>query len=293
MSRNPQKAASLLPQNMGGEAAAGTLRLRVLWSLPQAHQKHLFDEVKKLCGAYVRRNSPSGITTEDLVSEVWEKFLGATSLRDKDEDPHTEPSQSTIDPHDPECDGRVVWLQKEMQSICSNQALAHRCEDIRRKLWGRALPQGVRRIVQSEEGDDFDESSSDSDQEHSLVEADSRAVWRGLLLLMEQELPSDDDVTRVLSTIKKEPDIFESSSTRWPVGTLIRLLSRDFPPPPPWDDNRVDNAKRRLKRWIQGLKKRNGLDDIDLEALFARVAYRQDLGEGLVREVSRPTRLHS
>jgi hypothetical protein len=76
------------------------------------------------------------------------------------------------------------------------------------------------------------------------------------------------------------------------VQTLIKLLNV-FCAPPPWNDDRVDSAKRRLTRWIKGLMRKNGLDAIDLEGLFARVGRQEELGKQVVRKGSRPAKLHS
>jgi hypothetical protein len=52
---------------------------------------------------------------------------------------------------------------------------------------------------------------------------------------------------------------------------IVTLLKERIPPPT-WNSDRVDNAKRRLLTWINRLMRKNGLDATDLEALFARVA---------------------
>ena len=70
-------------------------------------------------------------------------------------------------------------------------------------------------------------------------------------------------------------DILEDSSSQWPVNRIVALLNQQFPPPT-WTDRRVDNAKKRLLKWIRQLMLNNGLDATDLEALFAGVARRED-----------------
>ncbi len=47
-------------------------------------------------------------------------------------------------------------------------------------------------------------------------------------------------------------------------------------PPRTWTGDRADNAKRRLLKWIKRLMRKNGLDEVDLETLFARVAGEQE-----------------
>jgi hypothetical protein len=58
------------------------------------------------------------------------------------------------------------------------------------------------------------------------------------------------------------------------VGRLVTVLNAEFSPPP-WSDDRVENAKKRLLSWVQRLMRQNGLDATDLEAVFARVARQQ------------------
>jgi hypothetical protein len=59
---------------------------------------------------------------------------------------------------------------------------------------------------------------------------------------------------------------------------IVALLNARFSPPP-WTDRRADNAKRRLLNWISRLMRKNGLDAVDLEAVFARVARQHERNE--------------
>src|SRR5262249_18272040 len=130
---------------------SGTFALRVLWTLSQAHQNFLFHEVRGLCRHYLRSKpeDASEISSEELVSEVWAKLIGRITMPDPDDaadrSNFPDPSGWTIDPQVPENDGRVVWLIRE---IGGSRALAHRCEDIRRRRWGRATPGVGRPLVQ-------------------------------------------------------------------------------------------------------------------------------------------------
>jgi hypothetical protein len=66
---------------------SGTFALRVLWSLPQAHQAFVFHEIRGLCRHYLR-NKPedaSEISSEELVSEVWAKLIGRITMPDPDD----------------------------------------------------------------------------------------------------------------------------------------------------------------------------------------------------------------
>jgi hypothetical protein len=110
---------------------SGTFALRVLSTLPQAHQAYVFHEVSGLCRHYLRSKpeDASEISSEELVSEVWAKLIGSITMPDPDDAAERrnfpDPSDWTIDPQAPENDGRVVWLIRE---VGGPRALAHRCD---------------------------------------------------------------------------------------------------------------------------------------------------------------------
>jgi hypothetical protein len=249
----------------------GTFALRVLGTLPQAHQAFVFREIGGLCRHYLRSNpeAASEISSEELVSEVWAKLIGSVTMPDPNDPAERsnfpDPSDWTIDPHVPENDGRVVWLIRE---VGGPRALAHRCEDIRRRRWGRATPGVGRPLVQPAESPDIE---TDPD-EVGLESADAVNIWRGVLITAERTFQPDDDVCKLLRMLAKVPGVLdESHGSRWPVGRLVTILNAEFSPPP-WSDDRVENAKKRLLNWVQRLMRENGLDATDLEAVFARVA---------------------
>jgi hypothetical protein len=105
-----------------------------------------------------------------------------------------------------------------------------------------------------------------------LGSADAVNTWRGVLITAERTFQADDDVCKLLRMLAKVPGVLEGShGSRWPVGRLVTILNAEFSPPP-WSDDRVENAKKRLLNWVQRLMRQNGLDATDLEAVFARVA---------------------
>jgi hypothetical protein len=82
----------------------------------------------------------------------------------------------------------------------------------------------------------------------------------------------------LLRLLAENPGLLHNSSGgQWPISGITAELNDRFPPPS-WTSDRVDNAKRRLVNWIKRLKRENGLDDVDLEGLFARVARQQEGG---------------
>jgi hypothetical protein len=282
--RNRDESSAPAPES-------GTFALRVLGTLPQAHQRFVFDEICGLCRHYLRSKpeDASEVSSEELVSEVWAKLIGSITMPDPNDaverSNSPDPSDWTIDPYVPENDGRVVWLIRE---IGGSRALAHRCEDIRRRRWGRATPGVGRPLVQLSELPDV-ETGPD---EGGLGQADAVNIWRGVLITAERTFRPDDDVCKLLRMLAKVPGVLEGShGSRWPVGKLVTILNAKFSPPP-WSDDRVENAKKRLLNWVQRLMRQNGLDATDLEAVFARVARQQVQRQTLVPE-SRETNLQS
>jgi hypothetical protein len=78
-----------ISRRSGGERSApapesGTFALRVLWTLPQAHQAFVFHEIRGLCRHYLRSKpeDASEISSEELVSEVWAKLIGSITMPD-------------------------------------------------------------------------------------------------------------------------------------------------------------------------------------------------------------------
>ena len=275
-SRNTH-GASVSPSSVasgGGGAARAELRLRVLLSLPATHQRYLFEKVRVLCSSYLRKEGVplSELTPRELLSEVWLKLLGTVSLDETEEFTGAAAPEWTVDPQAPERDGRVVWL---VQEIGGAGAIAHRHEDIRRERFGRAKPEVGRPIVQPGVEDETAELGSDPNQAITLQEKDADRAWRGLLATANNQFQQHDDVSMLLRLMNDVRDILEDSSSQWPVNRIVALLNQQFPPPT-WTDRRVDNAKKRLLKWISRLMQKNGLDATDLEALFAGVARRED-----------------
>jgi len=128
--------------------------------------------------------------------------------------------------------------------------------------------------------------------EGGLGQADAVNIWRGVLITAERTFRPDDDVCKLLRMLANVPGVLEGShGSRWPVGKLVTILNAKFSPPP-WSDDRVENAKKRLLNWVQRLMRQNGLDATDLEAVFARVARQQVQRQTLVSE-SREANLQS
>jgi hypothetical protein len=97
-------------------------------------------------------------------------------------------------------------------------------------------------------------------------------VWQ---IVARKRPPSGAAAKRVLT---EHPEILQDSSGgQWPITELVVQPNNRFPPRT-WTGDWVDNAKRRLLRWIKRLRRKNGLDEVDLEALFARVARQQERG---------------
>jgi hypothetical protein len=229
-----------------------------------------------LCEKYLRRRhvSAAEVTADELLSEIWQKLLGTVSLGSGES---AFPAEWTINLDAPEHDGRVVWLLRE---IGGSDAIAHRHEDILRQRHGRFQHGRGRPITQLEDEDESTEIASEPDQPITLQYLDAHRVWRGMFITANSQFQSQDDVLLLLRVMDDVRDILEESSGQWPIKRMVDLLNNRFAPPP-WTNDRVDNAKRRLVHWIKRLMQTNGFDTIDLEDLFARVARNQEKGARL------------
>jgi hypothetical protein len=203
------------------------------------------------------------------VSEVWKKLLGSVSL-EADSPLAVRAGEWSTDPA-PERDGRVIWLIAE---IGGSEAIGHRYEDIQRERQGRLVPGVGRPIQQPNDEDEPEEVDMD------LPEAElTRRIWRGLLATAAVDFRPDDDVKMLLDLLAADPSILDDSpGGQWPVRLIVTALNNSLTSRR-WNEDRVDNAKRRLMNWIERLGRRNRLDGIDLEGLFARLARQLEASE--------------
>ncbi len=257
--------------------AGGTARLSVLNSLPRQHQDYFFEAVRKLCASYVASKGTPVAQRDaeslELFSEVMAKLLGATASGDSQagaaegDDPKPD---WTVD-NDPKQDGRVTWLIAE---IGGRQALGHRHEDIRRRLYGR-WKEGSYKVEQL-----ADEHVADLavDPIDPLEDEDNRRAWRGLLAAAKTEFKPTEDVSVLLDLLASDPEIQAGFGSEWPVRQIVETLNRRKPARP-WNDDRVDNAKKRLKGWIGRIRRKYQIDPSDLMHLFAQYARKQELVE--------------
>lgn len=256
----------------------GTTRLRILNSLPRQHQAHFFAEVRKLCAIYI---ASLRIPTADreaeileLFSEVMAKLLGVTGSGagpKAAESAQEDGSPVMSGHHEPGRDDRVAWLLAEVRGW---PALAHRREDIRRQRYGGKWQGEGYRQVQLDE-DHVDNLSVDADEPHH--DRDMRRVWRGILVMAKTEFAPTEDISILLELMAKDPEIAEAFGAEWPIRQIADALDKSHPNAP-WSDDRVDNAKKRLRNWISRLKRAHGLDSTDLMGLFARYAGSYDKG---------------
>jgi hypothetical protein len=282
----------------GEKHRRGGVALRVLHSLPPQHEKFFYREIFKLCTDFVTalgmpradRASAAG----ELLSEVMAKLLGAGTSHNVDADTtHANgvTQKSTSDgqwPFDlsfqtnieaPEQDDRVRWLIKE---VGGQRALKHRFEDMRRQRWGRWHGLGYRtsQISALTNGEpDRDEEIVPRQREHAHElqedcedphhERDVRRAWIGMLAVASRRFKPHEDVQKLLQVLAHDPEVQAGFGVEWPVREIVEALNTVHPDPP-WNDDRVENAKKRLRNWIGGIKRDHGLDQTDLMALFAR-----------------------
>jgi hypothetical protein len=89
--------------------------------------------------------------------------------------------------------------------------------------------------------------------------------------LAEHQFGANDDVVALVRVLAEDRETQESFGTQWPIGKIVRALNAK-PTRIPWNDDRVENAKRRLTKFILKFKQEHGLDAIDLRALLASYA---------------------
>jgi hypothetical protein len=165
--------------------------------------------------------------------------------------------------------------------VIGRRALKHRFEDIRRRRWGRAQGLGYR-FVQISALSNAGETDRDEDilaqqeQRDCLQEdhedphhdKDIRRAWTGMLAAASSRFKPHEDVRKLLDLLARDPDVQEGFGAEWPVRKIVDALN-GIDPDPPWNDDRIENAKKRLRNWIGGMKRDYGLDQTDLMALFA------------------------
>jgi hypothetical protein len=250
-------------------AARGQLRLRVLCSLPSTHQIFLFEKIKTMCSLFLRNNRVphSEVSPEELLSETWAKLIGTAVLPDEESTLDVLEQSEFANSDTPGDDGRVAWLIEE---IGGSTALAHRYSDLERRKFGR-----TRRMRQlDDEDENITDSNGNNDRDADVT--DIQLVWRGFIIAAAQQFAYPDDVSRLLKLMTDEPHLFDHSmGERWPVKQIGAVLTRQSSDQA-WNDRRVENAKRRLMRWVQRLMQKNRLDPIDMQAMFARIARRYD-----------------
>jgi hypothetical protein len=299
-----QSRAHLPAQQSGSRELArmtgAQLRLSAWGQLPDRHRNEVCRQVRLRCEAFigsVRVERGHRKTEVDrLVSEVVAHLLRATSLhrdenvmeRDLSAVQTKAPSEAAatnagpsapppwlasgrIDNSDPGRDARVIWLLDE---TCNRQALLHRYEDMRRRdrggKWdgsGYPLVAVDAQTIEQLSGH-YDPAESEA---NSLHAEDSRRAWAGLVHLAEHQFGAEDDVVLLVQVLAQDRETQESFGSQWPIGKIVRALnagqSRGF-----WTDDRVENAKRRLTKFILRFKQEHGLDAVDLRALLARYA---------------------
>lgn len=281
----------------------GELRLSAWSELPESHRDEVCRQIRLRCEALIsslrvdRRQRRSEI--DKLVSEVVAHLLRATCPRTKEtivdcDRPavHPDAPQELVSGHSRPClpwfekgqinlyeparDARVIWI---VDDTCNRQALLHRYEDVRRRdrggKWdgsGYPLVAVDDRTIEQLSG----HYNPGEDETDILSEQDAQRAWQGLIRLAAHQFGVNDDVVALVQVLASDRETQESFGTQWPIGMIVRALNAGRPTVP-WTDDRVENAKRRLGRFISRIKVANGLDATDLRALLARYARQPQL----------------
>jgi|SRR5581483_8423435 len=270
------------------------LRLYAWTELPDSHRNEVCRQIRMRCEAFIGSvrvdRSQRRTEIDRLVSEVVAHLLRATILSKDDTPMQTElPTASSADPapwltvgrldrSEPARDARVLWVVDE---VCNRQALFHRYEDVRRRdrggKWdGTGYPLvAVDQQTMEQLSGHYDPAE---DETNALHVEDSRRVWDGLMKLAERQFGASDDVAVLVGVLAHDPETQESFGTQWPIGKIVRALNADRAHGV-WNDDRVENAKRRLTKFVAKFRQENGLDAVDLRALLARYARRRDLAD--------------
>lgn len=273
-------------------------RLSAWGQLPDRHRNEVCRQVRVRCEAFigsVRVERGHRKTEIDrLVSEVVAHLLRATSLH-RDENvmesdlpavqtkapsdaaatnagPSVPPpwlASGRIDNSEPVRDARVIWLLDE---TCNRQALLHRYEDMRRRdRGGKWDGSGYPLVAVDAQTIEQLSGHYDPGEADSLHAEDSRQAWRGLVHLAEHQFGAEDDVVALVQVLAQDRETQESFGSQWPIGKIVRALNAGQSRAS-WTDDRVENAKRRLTKFILRFKQEHGLDAVDLRALLARYA---------------------
>jgi hypothetical protein len=269
----------------------GEMALRVLHSLGSQHEMYFYREMRKHCMQYIvslglpaeERHSAAA----ELLSEVMAKLLGAgalhgpeSGLRPADERSADQPESIFQINAKPEKDERVRWL---LQKVGGRRALSHRFEDMRRQRWGRSRGSGYRMMQISALAGAGDDGLRDEDILASREELDMRRedcvdyhhdqdvrrAWDGMLAVASTRYKPHEDVRKLLDLLARDADVQAGFGVEWPVRKITEALNI-IDPDPPWTDDRFENAKKRLRTWISGLKRQYGFDQTDLMAFFAK-----------------------
>jgi hypothetical protein len=294
----------------GEKHRRGEMALLVLHSLPARHEMYFYREMRRRCMDHMislgvplaDRSSTAG----ELLSEVMAKLLGVGSSSGAEDDPQQANHVSRSVPSDeqwpsapsfqtnsdaPEQDERVRWL---IQEVGGRRALKHRFEDMRRRRWGRAHGLGYRMVQISalsnagpETGRDEDilaqqemrDGRLQADHEDPHHDRDVRRAWAGMLAAASSRFKPHEDARKLLDLLARDPDVQADFGAEWPVRKIADALNI-IDPDPPWNDDRIENAKKRLRNWIGGMKRDHGLDQTDLMALFARYGRAAASGAG-------------
>jgi hypothetical protein len=271
------------------------LRLRAWSELPERHRDEVCRQIRNRCEAFVASIRVERIERKSeadrLVSEVVAHLLRATSVGREElpvnrASPQMAPPEASItegtaapapwpwlttgavDDRDPAGDARVGWLVEE---TCNRRALFHRFEDMRRRdrggKWdGAGYPlvsvddQTIERL-----SGHYDPAENDMGSLHA---DDSRRAWDGLVKLATHQFGPDDDVVALVRVLGSDGETKDAFGTQWPIGKIVRALNAGSADAS-WNDDRVENAKRRLTKCIAKIKQAHGLDAVDLRALLA------------------------
>ena len=108
------------------------------------------------------------------------------------------------------------------------------------------------------------------DHEDPHHDRDVRRAWAGMLAAASKPVQATRGRAKTFATFSRDPDVQADFGAEWPVRKIADALNI-IDPDPPWNDDRIENAKKRLRNWIGGMKRDHGLDQTGSHGLVRTV----------------------
>ena len=255
--------------------------LLVLNSLPRRHQNLFFEDLRGMVKKYLGNNPDRESESRLLSSQIVMRLIGAGS-------PIEESPTYPPDLLGASDDDRVRWLLQDV----SRGLIPLIQEDIRREQFGRVPGGGYRTVQAAALRHDISANDSESDDatlerlqyEHDpqsgeraelSYELQTARILQGIRACIHAKFGAGSDEGCLIEVLANTTDLQDEfdlyKDHQWPIAKIAACLGERFSTGP-WTIDRIDNARRNIRRWIDRLKTARGLTASELQALFAAVA---------------------